>query len=188
MEQNNDIFRTLYNVDISPYVTIGDFGFGPCPYLEWSVAWRLLKQHYPQAESMIHTCSGFGYPYFKDDTVGVLVHVSIKVDDMITSDWYPVKRGDGGDFTTKDITDAHQRALVKVCGRMGLGLELWENPQKFLTIPVSSQNILIETAKTVGWKGDEVRDLFKRFGYETITAVSQIRMGDYEKILAAIKE
>lgn len=180
----NNIFKTLYEIDITPHITYGDFGFGEVPYLEWATAWKLLKQQYPQAESVIHT-NIKGLPYFSDD-LGVFVHVSIKIDELIVSDWYPVEKKD---HNAGGIQSAHQRALVKVCGRLGLGLKLWEESGRRQLeasrkpINAEQRRFFADKAKELGWKTEEVIELLKTYGYESSI---EIQVGDYERLLGEL--
>lgn len=178
----NDIFSKLYSFDVGSHVVWGNFGFGEVPYLEWATAWKLLKQQFPQAESMIHT-NDKGLPYFTDD-LGVFVHVSIKIDEHIVSDWYPVEKEKQN---AAGITDAHQRALVKVCGRLGLGLRLWEKSGREMLelITPEQRKFFADKAREIGWQTSEVKELLERFGY---AKSDEIRKGDLDKLILELEK
>jgi hypothetical protein len=174
----NDVFKTLYAIDVGPFIQ----SKAGRVFIEWATAWRLLKETYPQAENMIH-CSASGLPFFKDD-LGVFVHVSIKIDDLIVSDWYPVEKEKQN---AEGIADTHQRALVKVCGRLGLGLKLWEKlgREGLDVISPEQRKILFDKSKEYGWKTEEVKSLLQTYGYETS---EEIRKQDFEKIMGDIQK
>lgn len=126
------VFETLYAIDVSPYVQTRQQGGRSIQYLEWAVAWKLFKQVYPDGAFHISPNSE-GLPYFKAENFGVFVQVSVWTDRATSSvniEWYPVDVPRDGTITTFEISNAHQRALVKCLGRMGLGLKLWEAAER----------------------------------------------------------
>jgi hypothetical protein len=126
-ESPKSVFETLYNLDISDHVQTRMQGGRQIDYLEWATAWKLAKEVYPTCSFTIQE-NKEGLPYF-ETPYGLMVHVSVQIEDRCESDWYPVDAGREG-ITTFEIAVAHQRALVKTLGRHGLGLKLWEKAER----------------------------------------------------------
>jgi len=134
MNTKKDIFTTLSGVDISNYVKFLDARNGKSlPYLPWQHAHQLMMQHYPEYEwSFAESPDGLEVFYFKDGTAEVRVVTSIGDVTVIasksvtngTNDAYPNPNAD-------DIHNAKMRCRVRALAELGLGWDLWINPEKY---------------------------------------------------------
>jgi hypothetical protein len=134
MNTKKDIFTTLSGVDISNYVKFLDTKSGKSlPYLPWQHAHQLMMQHYPEYEwSFAESPDGLEVFYFKDGTAEVRVVTSIGDVTVIasksvtngTNEAYPNPNAD-------DIHNAKMRCRVRALAELGLGWDLWINPEKY---------------------------------------------------------
>lgn len=116
-------FKTLYDIDVSPYIQTYQSGGVDIEYIEWATAWRLAKEFDPLVTFTIHWSENHE-PYFKTE-LGYFVHCSVDLRGAVESDVYALNPK-----TTEDVATAHQRCLVKCLGRHGLGLKLWEKKER----------------------------------------------------------
>lgn len=120
------IFEQLYAIDISPFLQTMTIGGRELEYLEWATAWRLAKQFDPNAFFHIRWANPTE-PYFKTE-LGYFVCVEVTIRERVEFDIYAIDTKEMP--TASDITNAHQRCLVKCLGRHGLGLKLWEKKER----------------------------------------------------------
>lgn len=155
MMSDVDSFKRLYELDISPHVQSMSYGGRSMDYLEWSTAWRLAREAFPDITYQIQWfpgTDGRSLPFLQSP-LGVFVQVSVTIRERVETEIYPVT---DEKVTAHEIANAHQRALVKCLGRHGLGLKLWEteareklsseHPKQ--TSPVSSGEYRYSVSKT----------------------------------------
>ena len=106
-------FAKLSRIDVSKHVEKK----GQLSYLSWAWAWGVLMEHYP--ESVYH---------FADNEIhadaSVTVHCDLQVDNVTRSMWLPVMDNRNKSIqnpTSRDISDAKMRCLVKAIAMFGLG-------------------------------------------------------------------
>lgn len=102
----------------------------PLAYLNWAVAWRAMKEIYPDANyrvvetpegSPLWNINGYGMVKCAVSTMGV-EHVET----------FPVMQGGRNDsmkieeIDGRDVNDSIQRGLTKACARFGIGLYIYE--------------------------------------------------------------
>lgn len=124
-EEKSD-FQQLYDIDISPFVETLSISGREMDYLEWATAWRLAKEFDPEAKFQIHW-SPNAEPYYKTG-LGYFVFCSVSLRGITENDVYAIDTKDLPNAS--DVSNAHQRCLVKCLGRHGLGLKLWEKRKR----------------------------------------------------------
>ena len=107
------IWKTLSAVDVSDHIEKK----GNLSYLSWAWAWGVLMEKYPESEYE------FAEPiYYSDGTCEVWVSVTIS--EKTRKMWLPVmdyRNKSIPNPTSRDISDARMRCLVKCLAMFGLG-------------------------------------------------------------------
>lgn len=128
MATAREIWDTLSKIDVSEHIEHK----GGLSYLSWAWAWGTLMEYYPEAE---YHFSQFAQPTEAGAIAPALdvliypdkscaVHCLVTIGDVTRKMWLPVM-----DFrnkaisspTSRDISDAKMRALVKCLAMLGLG-------------------------------------------------------------------
>ena len=117
MTNKKSVWATLSAIDCSAKVEQK----GKLTYLSWAWAWQTLMEHYPDStyEYDIGNC-------LQNDTVEV--NVSVTVQGVTHSMWLPVMDNRNKSIvnpTTRDISDARMRCLVKAIAMHGLGIYIY---------------------------------------------------------------
>jgi hypothetical protein len=146
MLDKSTVFKKLSAIDVKPYVkwseaVDSDNAFIKLPYLPWQSAHALMMEHYPQYEwNFRESQQGLEVFYFADGTAEVSILVSIG---EITT--YASKAVTGaGNRAVKnpnadDIHNAKMRCRVRALAELGLGFDLWVNPDKYPFNPIETQ-------------------------------------------------
>lgn len=117
-------------------------------YLSWAHAWKQLKLRYPDANYKIYE-NERGWPYFTDGKTGwVKVDVTIqsKTDGEIThTEYLPIMDFASNsipvdNITSRDVSDAIQRAVTKGIARHGLGLDLYMKEKTYEPADPAAKN------------------------------------------------
>ncbi len=133
-----EIFETLSKIPVSDYVKhskVEDYDgtITYLPYLPWQYAHQLMMEHYPQYEwSFSENPDGLEVFYFNDKTAEVRVVMSIDDVTMIASK--TVTNGQGRAATNPDANDIHNakmRCRTRAMAELGLGWDLWINPENY---------------------------------------------------------
>ena len=106
-------FAKLSRIDVSKHVEKK----GQLSYLSWAWAWGVLMEHYPDANYT------FGENEVHADG-SVTVHCSLTVEGITRPMWLPVMDNRNKSVqnpTSRDISDAKMRCLVKAIAMHGLG-------------------------------------------------------------------
>ena len=122
----SNVWKTLSAIDVSNHIDKK----GGLHYLSWGWAWSTLCEHYPDS------IYSYTEPRWCDKTNTVEVEVTVTVEGKAVTMWLPVM-----DFrnkavenpTSRDISDARIRCLVKAIAMHGLGMCLYMGevkPQK----------------------------------------------------------
>lgn len=188
LKTEKSLFQTLYDIDVSPHVQTLTISGRTMEYLEWATAWRLAKEVDPKATFKIHWPDE-RTPYFPTPC-GVFVHCEVTVKGTTADDVYSLDKPDPTSF---DITNAHQRCLVKCLGRLGLGLKLWETQEreKLTTTPPGEYTMGISKNNSYGLTLNEMGyDLvLKDYGYWTsrIRAEGKPATGEVKRFIENAK-
>jgi hypothetical protein len=118
-----EVWDTLSKVDCSEHIEKKM----NLSYLSWAWAWGVLMEHYPNAQ--------FTFQAFTDE-LGIMrdamfypdgsasVHVTVSIGDLARSMWLPVMDNRNNAIsnpTSRQISDAKMRCLVKCIAMFGLG-------------------------------------------------------------------
>ena len=117
------IWDTLRAVDCSNI----EYKKGSLTYIGWADLWARLMDIFPQSTYVFEEPVFYGEPGSQTCEVTCSVYIG----NFERSVTFPVMTKTGRmesivNPTTRDISDARQRCLVKVIGMWGLGLYLWE--------------------------------------------------------------
>ena len=137
-----EIFETLSKIPVGKYVKHSkaedlDGSVKHLPYLPWTHAHQLMMANYPEYEwSFSENPDGLEVFYFKDGTAEVRVVMSIGDVTMIASK--TVTNGSGKSYpnpNANDIHNAKMRCRTRAMAELGLGWDLWINPDKYGLAP-----------------------------------------------------
>jgi hypothetical protein len=132
------VFETLSKIPVGDYVKHSkaedhDGRVTYLPYLPWTHAHQLMMAHYPEYEwSFSENPEGLEVFYFKDGTAEVRVVMSIGDVTMIASK--TVTNGTGKAYpnpNANDIHNAKMRCRTRAMAELGLGWDLWINPENY---------------------------------------------------------
>lgn len=133
-----EIFETLSKIPVGKYVKHSraedlDGSVTYLPYLPWTHAHQLMMAKYPEYEwSFSENPEGLEVFYFKDGTAEVRVVMSIGDVTMIASK--TVTNGSGKSYpnpNANDIHNAKMRCRTRAMAELGLGWDLWINPENY---------------------------------------------------------
>ena len=128
------IFDTLSGIEVGAYVRHSKSEDGKMlPYLPWTHAHQIMMEHFPNYEwSFSENPDGLEVFYFKDGTAEVRVVLSIGEVTMIAS---KTVVGEGGkpypNPNASDIHNAKMRCRTRAMAELGLGWDLWINPENY---------------------------------------------------------
>ena len=129
-----EIFETLSQIPVKDYVKHSKAEDGKMlPYLPWTYAHQIMMTKYPEYEwSFSENPDGLEVFYFKDGTAEVRVVMSIGDVTMIASK--TVTNGTGSAYpnpNANDIHNAKMRCRTRAMAELGLGWDLWINPENY---------------------------------------------------------
>lgn len=150
-----EIFETLSKIPVGKYVKHSraedsDGSVKHLPYLPWTHAHQIMMANYPEYEwSFSENPEGLEVFYFKDGTAEVRVVMSIGDVTMIASK--TVTNGSGKSYpnpNANDIHNAKMRCRTRAMAELGLGWDLWINPENYpYTEPKSVVKEVLEKAE-----------------------------------------
>jgi hypothetical protein len=117
------VWKTLSQIDVSNHIETK----GGLNYLSWGWAWSTLCQHYGDSSYT------YSEPRWCDKTNTVEVEVTVTVEGKAISMWLPVmdyRNKAIENPTSRDISDARIRCLVKAIAMHGLGMCLYMGETK----------------------------------------------------------
>ena len=128
------VFETLSEIPVKDYVKHSKAEDGKMlPYLPWTYAHQLMMENYPEYEwSFSENPDGLEVFYFKDGTAEVRVVLSIG--DVTTIASKTVTNGTGSAYpnpNANDIHNAKMRCRTRAMAELGLGWDLWVNPENY---------------------------------------------------------
>jgi hypothetical protein len=170
-------WKTLSAIDCSKHVEKK----GNLSYLSWAWAWQTLMEHYPDSTYT------FSDPMtLCGETVEVSVSVSVK--GITHTMWLPVMDNRNKSIvnpTSRDISDARMRCLVKCIAMFGLGIYLYAGED----LPQAVQNAVVSGDQAKEIKGlieehkVDVKVFLKHF---KATSVDDMLAVHYSKAVAAL--
>ena len=123
-----EIWKKLRAIDTKPI----QYQKSGLDYIGWADAWACLMDHYP--ESTYEFLSPTWYFDAAEDKT-CKVNCKVTIGDLsrefslpVMTSMMPMKSIQN--TSSRDITDAEERCLVKVLAMFGLGLHLWEKGNK----------------------------------------------------------
>jgi len=119
----SDVWKTLRAVDTSKI----EYKKQNLNYIGWADAWATLMDYYPQATYIFEDPTFYGV----EDKQTCEVTCSVYIGDLCRTMSLPVMATTLPmksivNCSSRDISDAQARALVKTIAMFGLGLHLWE--------------------------------------------------------------
>jgi hypothetical protein len=178
MKTSESVWKTLSAIDVSKHVEKK----GNLSYLSWAWAWSTLMDHYPDSS----------YTFSDPSTLlngTVEVQVTVTVKSVSHTMWLPVmdnRNKSVANPTSRDISDARMRCLVKCIGIHGLGLYLYSGED----LPQAVQNAVITEDQAAELKGlieeydVDVKGFLK---YVKSNSVDEMLATHYSRAIAALK-
>ena len=142
-QQNQDVFLTLYQVDMKDKISEKNTGKAVLKYLPWVDAWAAVRQRFPDATYKIYK-DEHGLPYVYDPASGIMVYTTVTILGETHEMWLPVMDGANNamkfepyEITTKygskqvaaatmfDVNKTIMRCLVKNLAMFGLGMYVY---------------------------------------------------------------
>ena len=125
-----DVWETLRAVDTSKI----EYQKSGLSYVGWADAWACMMEHYPESTYEFPEPTFYGL----EDSKTCEVHCSVSIGDLTREFSLPVMTAmmpmkSIPNPTSRDISDAKARCLVKVLAMFGLGLHLWEKKTTKIT-------------------------------------------------------
>ena len=170
-------WKTLSAIDVSKNIEKK----GNLSYLSWAWAWSTLMEHYPD--------SNYTYcpPSFLENGT-CEVNVSVTVKEKTHSMWLPVMDNRNKAVpnpTSRDISDARMRCLVKAIAMHGLGAYIYAGED----LPQAVQNAVVS-----GDQAKEIKGLIEEHGVDVkvflkhfkATSVDEMLAVHYSKAVAAL--
>lgn len=120
-EEKKSVFETLNKIDVGEHIEKKN----GLSYLSWAWAWKVLKEHYPDANYKIYEDTE-GCNYFTDGRTG-WVKTGVTVEGLEHIEYLPIMDYNNKSIplekiTSFDVNKAIQRSLTKAVARHGLGL------------------------------------------------------------------
>ncbi len=164
VDEKNDVFNTLNDVDVSDKVKEK----GGLSYLSWASTWSEVKKRYPNATYHIHpqTMDEYGNTRFwHDDGKTGWVEVSVTINEITHTEILAImdfknKSIPADQITSVDANKSEKRCLVKACAMHGLGLYIYEGeelPEEISKI-IDLQEDVTELAKKKSGLSDKAKD------------------------------
>ena len=173
------VWRTLSRIDVGEHIeTKGDKI--KLSYLSWSWAWAQLMNNFPESDFIAH-----GAEMLPDNTATVRVDVTVKQggNELTRKMWLPIMDNRNNSIqnpTSRHISDATMRCLVKCLALFGLGLDLYAKSD----MPVGAWEDSISEAQAdligglLNKAGADVDKFLKWLDAET---VSEIQASKYKQ-------
>ena len=178
MTKEKSVWATLSSIDCSDKVEQK----GKLTYLSWAWAWQTLMENYPD--------STYGYDCgsrFVNETAEVNVSVTVK--GVTHSMWLPVMDNRNKSIvnpTTRDISDARMRCLVKCIAMFGLGIYIYAGedlPESTKTMEVSADQAA-EIKALLELSGADVKQFLAYFKTDAVEHMLAIH---HTRAVAALK-
>lgn len=150
MNEMAELFEKAYKIRFGKDdVDWKQMGYGkPLAYLNWAVAWRAMKEVYPDANyrlvedangSPLWNINGYGMLKCAVSTHGVEHVETFPIMDNKNNAMRVASNGNYPGVDARDINDSMQRGLTKAVARFGIGLYIYEGkletPKDLTTTP-----------------------------------------------------
>lgn len=215
MTDKQEVFDTLFHLDVNDRVEKKKAGSTQLSYLSWAWAWAEVKKRYPNAQYEIVKFEN-NQPYVYDEKTGYMVFTKVTIEGVTHEMWLPVMDGankamksESYTYTTKyngektveaasmfDVNKTIMRCLVKNLAMFGLGLYIYsgedlpeaEPPKIISNSQATVLNKLIETVATLADKTfDEFKSVvFKKQGF--VGETEQLNVEQYGLILNYVNQ
>ena len=162
MTNKKSVWATLSSIDCSDKVEQK----GKLTYLSWAWAWQTLMENYPDS-TYEYDCGS----RLENDTAEV--NVSVTVQGVTHSMWLPVMDNRNKSIvnpTTRDISDARMRCLVKCIAMFGLAIYIYAGedlPESTKTMEVSADQAA-EIKALLELSGADVKQFVKYFKTDSV--------------------
>lgn len=175
----SNVWTTLSAIDVSKHIEKK----GNLSYLSWAYAWGTLMTHYPNAS----------YCYFEpniDQNGTVEVEVELTVEDITRRMWLPVMDHRNKAIvnpTSRDVSDARMRCLVKCIALFGLGFSLYAGedlPLAFVDNPISDD----QSAKLKGLLEQTDSDVKKFCQVFKCKTVDELSVAQYDRAISMLEK
>lgn len=175
----SNVWTTLSAIDVSKHIEKK----GNLSYLSWAYAWGTLMTHYPNAS----------YCYFEpniDQNGTVEVEVELTVEDITRRMWLPVMDHRNKAIvnpTSRDVSDARMRCLVKCIALFGLGFSLYAGedlPLAFVDTPISDD----QSAKLKGLLEQTDSDVKKFCQVFKCKTVDELSVAQYDRAISMLEK
>ena len=175
----SNVWTTLSAIDVSKHIEKK----GNLSYLSWAYAWGTLMTHYPNAS----------YCYFEpniDQNGTVEVEVELTVEDITRRMWLPVMDHRNKAIvnpTSRDVSDARMRCLVKCIALFGLGFSLYAGedlPLAFVDNPISEE----QSAKLKGLLEQTDSDVKKFCQVFKCNTVDELSVAQYDRAISMLEK
>lgn len=184
MEEINNYFIELNNIDVSDYVETKG-GAVKLNYLSWAYAWGEIKKRYPTANYTVYE-NNDGWNYFTDGRTA-WVKTGVTINGLEHIEYLPVMNNSNKSIPLKDVTSfdvnkAIQRSITKAIARHGLGLYIYAGED--LPIDTPKEEPLPVTAEQLNRfeeLGVKLDGVLKKYGIKQIT---QLTMDEANEIIA----
>jgi hypothetical protein len=120
-----NIWDTLREHDVTPYVEKIPSGNFQAKYITWTAAWKILMKEFPNSNYEFHDTVWEGEGYAS-------VSCTVTIENHPRYMWLPVmdnRHNAKKNPTTRDISDARMRCLVKCLAMFGLGIDLYSKEE-----------------------------------------------------------
>ena len=178
MTNKKSVWATLSSIDCSAKVEQK----GKLTYLSWAWAWQTLMEHYPEST----------YEYAEplcitNDTVEV--NVALTVEGITHAMWLPVMDNRNKSIvnpTTRDISDARMRCLVKCIAMFGLGIYIYagEDLPESTKTEVVSEDQAAEIKAMLELSKADVKQFLKYFKTDSVDNMLAVH---YTRAIAALQ-
>lgn len=140
----NNIFKTLSQINVNGMVDRKQTGGTTLTYLSWASAFQAAKENFPDLEYEVERNPETGMPYWYDPLTGYMVFTKVTIGSQTHEMWLPVMDGTNHAMkaepyqvqtkykkftvpaaTMCDINKAIMRCLVKNLSMFGLGLYIY---------------------------------------------------------------
>lgn len=168
MTTKKSVWATLSAIDCSDHIEQK----GKLNYLSWAWAWQKLMENYPDSTYE------YAEPSFLENGT-VEVSVSVTVQGVTHSMWLPVMDNRNKSLTnatTRDISDARMRCLVKCIAMFGLGIYIYAGED----LPEATKTEVVSEDQAA-----EIKDLLEKSGADVKQFLNYFKADSVDSMLAA---
>lgn len=175
-------FQTLDAIDISGHVETKN----GLSYLSWAWAWKIVKEHHPDATYKIYERdTEYGPVNYFTDGATCWVKTGLTINDIEYIEMLPVMDYKNrsillNDITSFDVNKAIQRSLTKAAARHGVGIRLYSGED----LPESEAEAKARAVEQKKIANTKVKPLIMNIG--NMIKDKKIEMADYKKIVEEV--